>query len=157
MLPAYSDDRCAKFENEKEKKANNEAFTDALIGLFQILHYWENSNAVRTRPFTLKLGAYSPSDPGFKEERDRPDDLTWHRYEHSSLSLLKPEELPSVESITNFPHPGVGTRYIAAAAVATIAAKLPALERIDWELEDAASPGDPPRYQSRYGMFVFHF
>ncbi|KAJ9665669.1 hypothetical protein H2201_004153 [Coniosporium apollinis] len=150
VLPAYSDDRCAKFENEKEKKANNEAFTDALIGLFKIFHSWENSNAVRTRPFALNFGAYSPSDPGFREERDRPGDLMLHRYEHSFLSLLKPEELPSVESITHFPHGVLGTRCVAAAAIATIAAKLPALESIDWELEDAASPGDPPRYQSRY-------
>ncbi|KAJ9637716.1 hypothetical protein H2199_007207 [Coniosporium tulheliwenetii] len=139
VLPAYSDDRCAKFENEKEKKANNEAFTDALIGLFKIFHSWENSNAVRTRPFALNFGAYSPSDPGFREERDRPGDLMLHRYEHSFLSLLKPEELPSVESITHFPHGVLGTRCVAAAAIATIAAKLPALESIDWELEDAAS------------------
>lgn len=38
VLPAYSDNQCAWFENVQDKQWNNEALTDAVHSLFSILY-----------------------------------------------------------------------------------------------------------------------
>ncbi|KAJ9668200.1 hypothetical protein H2201_001629 [Coniosporium apollinis] len=145
ILPAYSDDLCAKFESEKDKKANNEAFTNAIKRLFETLHSWENSgndgaDKKRGRPIILSLGAYSPTDPRFREAGARPGDLKEQRYEDSFLAVLNPDELPSIERIVRFVC-CKGSRKMDAATAAAIASKFPALEGVYWDLEDAAFPG----------------
>ncbi|EON63416.1 hypothetical protein W97_02643 [Coniosporium apollinis CBS 100218] len=74
ILPAYSDEQCAKFESEKDEKANNEAFTNAIKRLFETLHLWGNpsndgAHKMRGRPIMLSLGAYSTTDPRYREAK----------------------------------------------------------------------------------------
>ena len=49
ILPTYSDHQCAKFETDEDKRHNNEALTEALHGLFSILHSWNQEIAHGTR------------------------------------------------------------------------------------------------------------
>ena len=38
ILPTYSDHQCARFETEEDKRSNNEALTEAIHGLFFVMH-----------------------------------------------------------------------------------------------------------------------
>lgn len=177
ILPSYSENSCAKFENEKDKSLNNEAFTKAIHSLFGILHCWDevktNNGAAkeeykkseaRARPISLTLTAYSPLDPPYRENIERHryqvtvslerNDLFERRYEHSFLRLLKPDRLPLVLCISRLKTPVKVEipRRLDGASVAAIAAKLPNLGVIDWSLSDDEKKFPSLRQQHRYGM-----
>ena len=44
VLPAYKDEECARYERENDRKLNNEAFTEAIRGLFRVLKSWEDDD-----------------------------------------------------------------------------------------------------------------
>jgi hypothetical protein len=64
ILPEYPTWKYKKFERDEDKKANNEAFTAAIVDLFAILNHWETaSHAVAAQgQFKLEMNASSPSD-----------------------------------------------------------------------------------------------
>ena len=45
----YSDHQCARFETDEDRRYNNEALTEAIHGLFTILHSWDQEMAHGTR------------------------------------------------------------------------------------------------------------
>jgi hypothetical protein len=165
ILPTYSDKRCAKFETAKDRNLNNEAFTEAFHGLFRILHSWEQdsgtatSDQMRGCPIELESTVYSPMDyPYRKNHREKADsggrrDLFERRYEYSVLRLLK-DDLPMVSRISRFELlKTVGiSRAVEGAALAAIAAKLPNLQLITWQLNDNDMRFPSLRQQRRYGI-----
>jgi hypothetical protein len=83
ILPTYSQEACERFEREEERATNDEAFTYALQGLFEILSSWgedvaqskihysnrtESCNAIN---LTI-VDIYSPMD---HEDRDAGDEV----------------------------------------------------------------------------------
>jgi hypothetical protein len=144
---------------------NNEAFTEAFHGLFRILHSWEQdsgtaiSNQMRGCPIELELTVYSPMDYPYRKnhlaEADSRggSDLCEHRYEYSVLRLLK-DDLPMVSRISRFELlKTVGMpRAVEGAALATIAAKLPNLQLINWQLNDNDMRFPSLLQQRRYGI-----
>lgn len=148
LLPEYSEDRTAKFERRRERDANNQAFSAAVVELLSVLESWEST---RGRRIALHLGAYSLTDIA----RPRPqDDLKKHRYERSILTLLDSAELPEVERVTGFFCPGdckLATRTLRAASVASIASKFPKVARMELGLEDCAFSEDTIRHKYRKG------
>jgi hypothetical protein len=166
ILPSYSDKRCASYERAKDKDLNNEAFTEAVHALFRILHSWEQetgakrSNWLRGCPIKLKLAVYSPTDRPYRSEDNKQArekledgrDLFEKRYENSFLRLLQ-DELPIVLRITGFEFPRTleTPRHVEGAALAAIAAKLPNLELIKWQIEDKDKKSPLLQQQRRYG------
>jgi hypothetical protein len=164
ILPRYSEKRRRKYERAKDKKANNEAFTEAFHGLFGILHAWEHDQGATTpnqKTITLDCSVYSPTDKpedifSYRSEIEfGVTDLFSRRHEYFFLRLLK-DDLPNVSRISCFQLlPGL--RRVEGTAVAAIVAKLPNLESIDWELNDNDNLFPSLRQQRRYGNRPFFF
>jgi hypothetical protein len=85
---------------------------------------------------SFHLQAYSPSDVAFRglekvqEQRDRVKnfgnrrELSEHRYNHSSLRVLRVDELPEVARISDFRAEGLGCeRHIEGSSLGAIAAR----------------------------------
>ena len=170
ILPTYSDHRCARFETEEDKRDNNEALTEAIHGIFSILHSWNQGTAhgkgisKQTRSISFKLNAYSPMDVDHRENVDVEDqrfqaqlaggrkDLFEHRYEHSFLRVLRLAELPVLLQVTSFYAEELCySRRIEGASLAGIAAKSPNLERIVWAVNDNEKRYPDVRRLHRYG------
>ena len=170
ILPTYSDHQCARFETEEDKRSNNEALTEAIHGLFFVMHSWHEERddkmtaPTQTRPFSFTLNAYSPMDVDHRQNVDIQEqrfqaqlaggrnDLFEHRYEHSFLRVLKLAELCQLSQITSFYADKLWyTRRIEGSSLAGIAAKLPNLERISWAVNDDEKRYPVIRQQHRYG------
>jgi hypothetical protein len=166
ILPPYDDKRCDLLETAEDMDSNNEAFTEAFHGLFGILHAWGHdngqraSNQTRGCPIKLKLAVYSPTDYPFRHGMDKWETRRlWQQtaffgpqYEYSFLRLLQ-EELPTVLRIWRFEamRATLRPRNVEGAALAAIAAKLPDLESIDWQINDDDKKFPLLRQQRRYG------
>jgi len=65
-LPTYDCSRCRTPESAEETRENNTIFTNAVWDLMTILSHWSaesfGSPSKPKKPFTLELGAFSPSD-----------------------------------------------------------------------------------------------
>ncbi|RMZ10238.1 hypothetical protein D0860_03890 [Hortaea werneckii] len=165
VLPAYDDIACAQFENEVDKQANNESFSDSIQRLFSALAKCDD--VANPRPIKLLLHApYSPMDRGhrdhihpirsdkgseigllgqdtdwtqfwkYKERRKALGDLYEHRYEHSYLRLLDPRKLPAIRRI-HFSHAFVNElRYVEPATIVHISRKMPNLQNNHWKFFD---------------------
>lgn len=166
ILPAYSVDRCAKFERRREREANNAAFNEAIVELFALLKSWEEEDgggsgrqhAVRPggcRGISLHLGAYALTDVATPRPLDWYRDLGEHRYEKSVLGWVDLENVPEVRRITELHTPGssASTRQLRAASVAQIASKLPNLARVWWSMNDCAFSEDEIRHKYRKGVW----
>lgn len=166
-LPEYSWWKRTKFEKPEDQDANNEAFTTAIIRLFDILNGWESDGYSEERggkPIILRVDKpASPSDNSRVEVVE--GDLQENRWMNSVLKLLRPDEVKPVERIVEFcwgeyerlfddETTDFCMRDTDAAAVACIATKLPRLKTIVWDLSDRDFPGTQPRYIQRHGMFL---
>ncbi|ROV96322.1 hypothetical protein VMCG_07667 [Cytospora schulzeri] len=125
-------------ETTEVQRANNRAFTDAIVGFFEILSGWDlDVSANRSTGIELFLGASSPSDSGTATAPYRRLRKTW---QDSVLELdfgqdiLPDYELPRLPMITSFVY-GNG-RNTAPSVCCWIAAKLPNLREIRWGFED---------------------
>ena len=160
-LPEYPAWKCTKFEREEDQAANNEAFTNAIVGLFKILSDWKDVAPVDVKqaPIKLEMSASSPSDDP-KIRGDVPGDLGGHRWVDSLLKLLRLDDVMPVERITKFYWPNdprydfpedTNDRDTDAATIAAVGAKLPRLEVAFWSLQDRDYLRTQPRYQQRHG------
>ena len=153
VLPEYAEKYSARFEREQDRSANNEAFSEAVASLFDILHSWESPTNgtdvhghVNGHGITFELGAWAPSDPGHrKSEQAVPHDLEWRRWRRSFLKILDSNSIKPVHNITNFraridPRRYTGeiidVRHVDPASAVSLARKIPNLERIDWSFWD---------------------
>ncbi|KAI0433144.1 hypothetical protein F5Y09DRAFT_98255 [Xylaria sp. FL1042] len=145
ILPPYDDDKRGRFEREDDRRANDEAFTTAIHGLFSLLKSWDIS-----RDGCIKLSLkqiYSPSDrpslrPGPIDRERRGDnntvvDLGSWRFYYSFLRLLRASELPIVPVVRSFAT-HVIARNMGYRVPIDIAAKFPNLRRAkvrlaEWE------------------------
>jgi hypothetical protein len=148
VLPTYSD-----------KRLNTEAFTEALHGLFRILHSWEHKGGAATsnqKTVSLELSFDSPKHSrSWKnpwQEFRKKYGLFELRHEYSFLRLLN-DDLPTVSRISRFQLPTRlhSPQHVDGATLAAIAAKLPNLEYIMWHLIDDDKKFPSQRQQRRYG------
>ena len=147
VLPAYNDNRCAKYETQTDMDSNNRAFNDAFNSLFQFLKRWE---AVDGEESNVRDGAasrgirslyldlsdiYSPMDDCYrgsdKYEEDKElyesgkrHDLWENRYKHSFLQLLEHEGLPNLSCFSSFRIYIFGRRRLEPHSAVLIASKL---------------------------------
>ncbi|ROW13720.1 hypothetical protein VPNG_04605 [Cytospora leucostoma] len=139
LLPEYdANHRIYKEETTEEQRANDCAFTDAIIGLFETLAGWDlDVSANRATGVKLILGASSPSDSGTDVAPYRRLRNTW-RDSVLELNLAQdtqPDyELPRLPMITSFIYGG--GRNTAPSACCYIAAKMPNLRDINWGFDD---------------------
>lgn len=147
VLPTYDEKACGRFERAADKKANDEAFTQAIEKLIAVLKSWEDAS-VGGR-ICLVLGKiFSPSDASqrdfetlqqqrYEAEVGKHHDLFEHRYKHSPINLLRPDSLPSLLRISKASLGNSnGERSLSMRAVVDMTAKLPNLESFGWELYD---------------------
>ena len=152
ILPTYGEAKCAKFETEGDKKLNNESFTDAVHALFRVMKSWEGTERQETPQPTqsICLNLYAPYSPmdGYhrgpeKYNKDKWSsdigeryDLWEHRYEHSVLRLLHPEDLPCLSSIAELYGNLHNARSVEPRSIVAILAKLDKLQSVNIELKD---------------------
>lgn len=125
-------------ETTEEQRANNRAFTDAVIGLFETLAGWDlDVSANRATGVKVILVASSPSDSGTDTAPYRRLRNTW-RDSVLELNLAQhietDYELPRLPVITSFIYRS--GRNTAPSACCCIAAKLPNLREISWAFDD---------------------
>ncbi|KAF8252100.1 hypothetical protein K440DRAFT_658340 [Wilcoxina mikolae CBS 423.85] len=152
ILPTYSVNRIAKYENTSEKEANNAAFALAVQELFEVLHSWGKPEG---REMALILEAYSPMDVQYRQHlklslSQRQNDLGKHRYErsilqHSFSSLPSVPRICRLDMTPDLQYP----RRISPATVISIAATLPALEGVSWVFSDDEKKFPGLRVQQR--------
>lgn len=139
LLPDYDAPRlCTRPETDDERQQNNQAFTQAIVGLYKCLSHWEPSAIGVGQPgVILKLYAFSPAD---KRDIGKPvrSSIRKKRWQHSFLSLENSIELPALDMITSFivPPPRYLERRVAAKVCNVMASKMTNLEIVDWNLED---------------------
>lgn len=138
LLPEYDAPKLwMRPETDKERQQNNQAFTRAIIGLFECLSYWEPS--ITGAGVVLELYALSPAD---KRDIAMPFSLKMRkkRWQHSSLSLKvgAEDDLPTLYMITKFiiPQPHILERRVAARVCGVMASRMSNLAAVDWNLED---------------------
>ncbi|KAF8476810.1 hypothetical protein BDZ91DRAFT_843576 [Kalaharituber pfeilii] len=172
VLPDYGKRARRKFEQAKDKAANNQAVTDAVRRLFEILAAWGEGHALGPADFarmpTLSVtlaGAAAPrdmywwekprSEPPSEPRDHKADDFGPHRYEHSYLRLVGLDEnpLPSVPRITNL-HIEFFMRRMEGASAVAIVKCLPRLEELHMTLKDNEWRYPTLRQQQRYAWVV---
>ncbi|KAL9628113.1 MAG: hypothetical protein Q9204_006102 [Flavoplaca sp. TL-2023a] len=162
VLPEYDDHRCAKFEIQEEMEANNQASTNAMQALFDLLKSWEpDSTHEQSRSIALAISAiYSPMDewhrPARKAEEDhwnwdigRRADLWEHRYEHSLIRLLEQANLPSLAIISSLDIT-TDSRHLEPRSAALLAMKLPQARTLKFHLFDNQSKHPNNNQSARY-------
>lgn len=176
VLPAYSEDHCAKFETQKDREDNSRAFTHAMHSLFLVLKSWEGitseedhrkdrATAIQPRSIQLDLSdVYSPMDgihrgrEKFKEDKEQYElgkrhDLWEHRYEHSFLQLLESPSSPTLSQVSSFRVHAHFPRRVEPRSAVLLASKLKNLESIIWDLSDTERKDPHLQQQNRYGVF----
>ncbi|KAL8641110.1 MAG: hypothetical protein Q9226_008672 [Calogaya cf. arnoldii] len=166
VLPTYTDNDCAKFEREEDQTRNNQAFTDAVYVLFQILHAWDTAApAKKSRSLFLNISdIYSPMDgrhrDNYKEDRELSDsgkrhDLWYHRYEHSKLRLLGHSALPSLSRVSGFRNYTFDHRHLEPSSALQLTTKLPNLESLNLNLDDNEKKDPHARQQARHDFAMY--
>lgn len=153
LLPTYQDWERGRFEREDERNVNNESFTVAIHGLFQILKDW---NVFKDGTFTLEIrDVYSTSDHKFLRHSDplycvggdtinikKPDQTTYGldlqawRFHYSYLLLQRLSALPSLPVVSSFRIWAI-TRKISPSSAFGMVKKLPNLQRLAVALKDS--------------------
>ncbi|KAL8836842.1 MAG: hypothetical protein Q9176_006075 [Flavoplaca citrina] len=164
VLPEYDDHRCAKFETQEEMEANNQAFTNAMQALFDLLKTWEpDSTHEQCRSVALAISAiYSPMDKGHRPaKKEEEDDWNWgigkradlweHRYEYSLIRLLEHANLPSLAIISSLDIAS-GSRRLEPRSAALLATKLPQAHTLKFDLFDNQSKHPNNNQSARYDL-----
>lgn len=133
-LPTYSRNRIHCLETRRESKANNVAFTQGVMDLFNELSSWETEGIV------LGLSASSPMDPGLPFDIGRrPEEFgrglaekRW-RFKDNYL-LLDLDFLPQCTSIEALVIQ-VASRSLHPSAIGKIIASLPRLDFVTIDLD----------------------
>ncbi|ETS80269.1 hypothetical protein PFICI_07798 [Pestalotiopsis fici W106-1] len=148
LLPEYDEPELrGRRETDEEQQQNNQAFTRAIVGLFDCLSLWEPIVTGTGRPgVILQLCASSPSDRYGSGGR-REDRIERWKYSDLSLESGVEDDLPALGMITQFKeHFSCGykrsilhknrniPRYIAASVYGIIASKLTNLEAVHWRI-----------------------
>ncbi|KAF3027856.1 hypothetical protein E8E15_010180 [Penicillium rubens] len=173
IIPKYSIAARAKYEDQDDRDSNNNAFTQAITSLFEILSSWPEYD----RYMSLQIYARSPSDwqaePDWNRRRARlrrgclfPEkDLLQRRYQDSYLQLMRKIVLPDVKCITSLDVMGCEKfRNIAPGAVYAMVVRLPRLQTVTATLRDKARDGtgmgdsldDFPRVAARWPSSLRH-
>lgn len=175
-LPSYSVHACARYEREKDQQLNDEVFTDAIHGMFNILASWETETGIdvlcgdgmqmpvaELSPLQFDLfDVYSPMDAIDKHtQRLRPGRKRWEggfqhdlweaRYSHSYIQLLRGEDLPSIKRRATFTSHQATRRMVTASSTAVMASKFANLESVQWFCNDCENRYPLLRQQMRYG------
>ncbi|KAF8462277.1 hypothetical protein BDZ91DRAFT_784541 [Kalaharituber pfeilii] len=163
ILPTYSVQACGKFERARDRRANNEAFTDAIRRLFGILRFWDVGDTSSQRhsihldlEVSSPMDQYNREDPALHggaipEQPEHSADLLNMRFVHSYLQFMGLEQkyLPKVASITSM-RVIRWQRRLTGATMATMAAALPNLQQVFWVLSDNEWRYPALRQQHRY-------
>ncbi|MCJ1286560.1 hypothetical protein MMC26_005906 [Xylographa opegraphella] len=148
ILATYRRDVFDEYEDLNDIHLNNQHFTDAVLGLFNVLSSWEMEETktieeegiiIRSRSIQLYLlEPRSPTDSGcfYRRRTDPRTSLGKHRFEHSFLQLLDPEVLPDLTRILHFSAYVYRFRRIEPRSLVMITACMIGLKSIDWRLSD---------------------
>ncbi len=148
LLPSYSQGRFSRFETTKEKEENDRIFERGVRGLFEVLNGWEESCG----PLSLRLGAYSPVDMGFRSYEADPG-LGNVRTEGHFLEFPDDfEPLPLVSRITSFEVAGSSCRHLHPSAVDKILAAILQVERLDLHLYEPKMKREAMRRDHRNAL-----
>lgn len=146
-LPSYDEEARTRFENEDEKRHNNEVFTRTVGDLFSLLEPFSDCPPVDR---VLKITADSRSDIWRRPDCDQTrlfrrsyltKDICQARFQHSYLELLHAPDWPAIGVFSSFQIPDsyyrlLQRRLISPMACCQIASRLQTLTSIDWCLSD---------------------
>lgn len=162
LLASYDDAARQRVESDEDKRRNNETFSIAVRRMFRLLgRLYEDPRELlsgdrqNARQLTLILTAQSPSDPSpgnafaYRRQRTRrglEKDLLELRYQSSYLELLAdPDDnggggtvLPhaNLPFTTFIVHSMPPKRFFSPAACCHLAARMPRLKQVNWQLWD---------------------
>jgi len=166
VLPTYDDLACSRFENTRDKMANDEAFSEAIHGLFALLKTWpENVPCAQRKTFKISISdVYSPYDRPYRDpdllakhthEYDfgKRKDLWEYRYNRSIIKLKRWDELPTLFCVTEFGASVYSRRLVEPQSISRIASKFPSLRKINWSLSDNEKKDPNIRQQLRSGQY----
>lgn len=129
-------------ETAEEQRHNNEAFTEAVQGVLNVLSSWPVYDG---EGVSLVLQAYSPSDVARKPGLEFRHRLRKRRWYKSYLDFTnKAYHLPQVPILTAFAYKTLGGRDLVPRVCCDIASKASHLQRTAWALNDNEK-GDPQR------------
>ncbi|KAL4810227.1 hypothetical protein BDV18DRAFT_54824 [Aspergillus unguis] len=126
-LPTYSNNRIFCLERPRESRANNEAFTQGVLDLFDFMNSWETSG------IELTITASSPMDLGRRPPELGPG-LADERWAFEDKYLTLQDDLPEVRSIKTLKIPNEA-RSLHPSAIGKIIASLLGLEQLTMELK----------------------
>ncbi|MCJ1400409.1 hypothetical protein MMC11_003614 [Xylographa trunciseda] len=125
ILLNYPREVFADYEDINDEHSNNQALTDAVAALFEVLKSWEDADEIVARERSSR-----PMELHLLEPRSLMDTGI------PSLQLLYPEDLPPLSRILQFSGHASHFRRIEPRSLVMITASLIGLKTIDWELSD---------------------
>ncbi|PGH11201.1 hypothetical protein AJ79_05043 [Helicocarpus griseus UAMH5409] len=154
VLPAYNDEACGKYENENEKEANSQVFSEALYALFKVLKALDDEKVRSGGEMVLILEPYSSTDTHRRPKNsNRKKDLGIKRYQASFLQIKNPERLPLLSNIITFySQEDYHTRNVEPASAIAIASKLRNLKECYVEFSDREFLSAALRRTNRYNL-----
>jgi hypothetical protein len=148
-LPTYSEKAYALKESRLEQHANNEAFTKTVGEFFTVLRTWEDNGVQNALRLDVQP-AFSPTDSREVDQVQiaigNQSDILSDRWEESYLRLVRPDILPTLSNVQHLTI-GNGGRSFAPSVAPDLAASLPLLKTVNWELQDCE--GDPDEGSDR--------
>lgn len=168
LLPSYDSEACKRVETPEEQDQNNEAFTECVRNILEILQGWETdgNGVTRAGGITLDLSAHSPSDMSGQETSqaqeakqkavDEGRDIQDARYSASYLYFeADGHDLPTVKAVTGLYVDGQTPRHISGSTVARLAACFPRLTNLRAKIWDREAKSPDLRLKERNGKYLF--
>ncbi|CAH0044917.1 unnamed protein product [Clonostachys solani] len=162
ILPSYDANAAIRAESPEDRAANDEAYTQAIHSLFNLLSEWETEDPDLPRRLSLDVNhPESPSDRPWPSKyapwnaNSVTDWSTIHegRYLHSYISLNRPETLPVLQRVKRLSMLRPEERYAYRNARPTVpvflAMKLPNLEEFNFSVDDDEKRFPQIRKQNR--------
>ncbi|KAH7095616.1 hypothetical protein FB567DRAFT_34823 [Paraphoma chrysanthemicola] len=119
LLREFPKEKCRQTESQDERESNNEAYTQGIINLFNILTQWDAAGLLSG----LRLKIEDPECPNNGPESKR-------RWESSYLTLSGTDGIPTVSGVTYLNVKGNYRRMTSPAVAPALAALLPDLKQL---------------------------
>lgn len=167
LLPDYDSEACKRVETPEEQEQNNEALTECVKNVLEILQRWEGdgNGVTRAGGITLDLSAHSTSDMSGQKSSQAQDvkqkavdegrDINDARYSASYLHFRPDgQDLPTVKAVTGLYVDGQTPRHISGSTVTRLASCFPKLTNLRAKIWDREAKSLDLRLKERNGKYL---
>jgi hypothetical protein len=147
LLPAYSDEACARDESQEDRDANDEAFSEGIRHLFAVLRTWEDEHVQSALAIDI-LPPAAPTDSRIyasararnqlmhEIHMGRREDIVWDRWRNSCVGFVRRGKLPTLRSVRHLAVRGSEERKLLPCVAPMLAMSLPALTTVEWKFQN---------------------